>query len=652
MKPVASLADVRAIEAGNWPGELPAGTYDVISRSAALYPEAPALTFFMDAAKFKEAETWSYDGLFRRITQTANAFHALGVGKNDVVSYLLPNLPETHFTIWGGQAAGVVAAFNPLLEPAAIARLLKAVGTKVLVTLAPFPGMDLWRRLQPELAAVDCLEHIVLVNPVDRMAGPAQMKALELQAAEIAQMHGAAGLRGAVPPHIGLHDFSTIVAAQPDDRLASGRLIAADDLSSFFCTGGTTGLPKIAMRRHGNEVANAASVAAFLGDGLSVGTSFFCGLPLFHVNGVLVTGLLPFSIGGHVVIGTPMGYRGADVVKRFWEIVEHYKINFFSAVPTLYATLTQIPVGERDIGSLKYGICGAAPMPAELFRAFQERTGVKILEGYGLTEAVCVSSLNPLSGESRIGSIGIRMLGQAMKAVTVDDRGGYLRDCATDEVGTLVISGPNVFAGYHQDEHNEGLWLDCGDGRRWLNTGDLGRQDPDGYFWLTGRKKELIIRGGHNIDPIAIEEPLHLHPDVQLVAAIGRPDAYAGELPVAYVQLKPGSEMTEAALGEFARERIGERAALPKYIRIVDEIPLTSVGKIFKPALKRREIRNAVMDALAEKAIAVIDVQVVETPSRGDTVEVVLAEGSDAASAQVALGGFSFPCSIKIQPFA
>ncbi len=646
MNPVASLDDVVAIEAQEEGCDLPESTYELIRQGAAINPDAPALSFFMTVEKLREAEVWSYRELLRRITQTANAFHALGVGKDDVVSFLLPNLPETHFTIWGGQATGIVAAFNPLLEPSAIAALLAAAGTKLLVTLAPFPGSDLWSRLQPVLAAVSCLEHVVLVNLADRVQGPAQAAARRLQALEVETQCGPGGTRGKIPSHIGVHDFWSVVGTQPDDQLISGRRISTDDHSSFFCTGGTTGLPKIAMRRHGNEVANAVSVGNFLGDAIGPGKTLFCGLPLFHVNGVLVTGLLPFSKGAHVVLGTPQGYRGDEVVARFWEIVEHHKINFFSGVPTLYGSLIRVPIAGYDVSSLEYGICGAAPMPVEIFRSFQERTGLKILEGYGLTETVCVSSLNPLMGESRVGSIGLRLPGQNMKAVALDEQGAYQRDCAVDEVGVLVISGPNVFSGYRSQAHDVGLWLDCGDGRRWLNTGDLGRQDADGYFWLTGRKKELIIRGGHNIDPILIEEPLYQHPDVQLVAAIGRPDSYAGELPVAYVQLKPGSAITEAELLEFARSRIGERAALPKHIRIVEEIPLTQVGKIFKPALKHREIQDAVADALRQAAVSTTDLNVTESANHGSAIMVTLADGANEENARAVLGRFPFVFSI------
>jgi fatty-acyl-CoA synthase len=236
-----------------------------------------------------------------------------------------------------------------------------------------------------------------------------------------------------------------------------------------------------------------------------------------------------------------------------------------------------------------------------------------------------------------------------MKPVVLDAQGRYLRDCETDETGLLVISGPNVFAGYAQPEHNEGIWVELGDGKRWFNTGDLGRCDADGYFWLTGRKKDLIIRGGHNIDPATIEEPLHRHPAVQVAAAIGRPDAHAGELPIAYVQLKPGATATESDLVEFVRSEIGERAALPKRIRIIEAMPLTGVGKIFKPELKRRETVDALLSALAEAGIEGASVDAVQDPSHGTVLHVELRSRAMEEQAASVLGRFPFTFSILIE---
>jgi fatty-acyl-CoA synthase len=507
----------------------------------------------------------------------------------------------------------------------------------VLVTLAPFAGTDLWQKVQAVLHKGSTLHDLVLVNLADRMPGEERFAVRMLQR-----------LRSAVPSQIHIHDFSTAIASESGLALNVSRWITPDDVSSCFCTGGTTGLPKVAMRRHGNEVANAWNAGQFFGESIGPGKTMFCGLPLFHVNAVMVTGLLAFSRGAHVVLGTPQGYRGEGVVKRFWEIVEHYRINFFSGVPTLYGSLLDVPLGERDISSLEYGLCGAAPMPVELIRTFQHRTGIRILEGYGLTEGTCVSSANPPLGERRAGSIGLRLPGQAMKAVVVDETGRYVRDCVADEVGQLVISGPNVFVGYSRPEQDRGIWMELGDGGRWLNTGDLGRCDADGYFWLTGRKKELIIRGGHNIDPAAIEEALHRHPAVQIAAAVGRPDMHAGEVPVAYVQLKPGITATEAELVEFLRDEISERAAFPKGIRVVDAMPLTGVGKIFKPALKRRETADALRSALVEAGVKDATVSIVVDTSRGMSVHVELPDAEPESLATSVLGRFPFAFSLSV----
>ncbi|MFM0671098.1 acyl-CoA synthetase [Paraburkholderia sediminicola] len=647
MTGVANVHDVLGIETKGQPADLPSSTYEMICRGAALNPSAPALSFFATADDHRNAECWTYSELVRDVTRTANMFARLGVQRDSVVAYVLPNLPETHFVIWGGEAAGIVCAINPLLESEAIGELLNASAASVLVTLAPFPGMDLWQKVQAVLHKLPCLEHLVLVNPAERIPGKKGFADRALQHGECSKLHGPGGVHGAVPSHVGIHEFGTAIAGESGVALNSTRRTSIDDVSSFFCTGGTTGLPKIAVRRHGNEVANAWSAGQFFGESIGPGKTIFCGLPLFHVNAVIVTGLLAFSRGAHVVLGTPQGYRGEGVVKRFWEIVEHYRINFFSGVPTLYGSLLDVPVGERDISSLEYGLCGAAPMPVELIRTFQNRTGIRILEGYGLTEGTCVSSVNPPLGERKVGSIGLRLPGQAMKAVVVDETGRYVRDCVTDEIGQLVICGPNVFAGYTRPDQNSGIWMEGGDGGRWLNTGDLGRCDPDGYFWLTGRKKELIIRGGHNIDPAAIEEPLHRHPAVQIAAAVGRPDMHAGELPVAYVQLKPGTTATEAELAEFLRHEINERAALPKGIRIVDAMPLTGVGKIFKPALKRRETADALESALVEAGVEDATVSLIDDTSRGISLHVELGDPAFEALATSALGRFPFAFSIS-----
>jgi fatty-acyl-CoA synthase len=625
---VRSLADIHFLETTPLAARgLPQSTYEALGRSAREHADANALSFFLDAGDFTRTHDWSYAELFAEITRAANAFHDLGVAAGDVVGFVLPNLPETHFTIWGGEAAGIVMAINPLLDAAQMAELLRAAKVKVLVTLAPTPGSDLWPRLAAQLASLPDLQQVVWVSLAPYVSLP---KALVLR--------WLARRERARHKHLPIHDLRALMKRQDGARLSSGRRIRAEERSSYFCTGGTTGLPKIAARTHGSEVFNAWAMAANM-QPREPGQVIFCGLPLFHVNGQLVTGLMPWTHGDRVILGTPQGYRGEGVVQRFWEMVEHFGINFFSGVPTVYAALLRQQPERHDLSSLKYALCGAAPMPVELFRDFEKQTGVRLLEGYGLTEGACVSSTNPPEGERRIGSIGLRLAYQAMRAVILDEHGDYQRDAAVDEIGVIALHGPNLFDGYLEPRHNDGIWLHI-DGQRWLNTGDLGRQDDEGYFWLTGRKKELIIRGGHNIDPKVIEEALQAHPAVALVAAVGSPDAHAGELPVAYVQLITGQACSPAQLLDFASAQISERAAVPKRIEVLDTLPLTAVGKIFKPALQQREIARVVREEARALGIHELSVEVVQDARRGLVAQV--AGGAQRENLARALGRYSF----------
>ncbi len=577
----ATLADVRAFEQLPLTDrDLPRSTYAALARAAAAYGENPALRFFADAAAYDRPVDFTYRELLEAVHRTANLFHDLGVRGEEVVSVLLPNLPETHFVLWGAEAVGVVNPVNPLLEPSQIAEILHAAGTSVLVTLAPFPGADLWEKVESVLPQVPSVHTVLRVHLADYVPGARRPPATP------------------VPGGARVQELRDEMEKRPADRLVGGRAPEPGDAAAYFHTGGTTGHPRLARQTHANQVFDAWATASALD--VQPGQVFFCGLPLFHVNGVLVTGLIPWSRGGCVVLGTPQGFRGPGVVDAFWRVVEHYGVNFFSGVPTIYSALLDVPIGDVDVVSLRFALCGAAPMPVEVFREFETRTGVRILEGYGLTEGTCVSCVNPLHGDRRVGSVGLRLPYQEVRTVVLDGDGRAARECGPGEIGHVAIRGPNVFAGYRGVDAAADTWISDPDGGEpWLRTGDLGRLDPDGYLWLTGRSKELIIRSGHNIDPQVVEGPLHEHPAVALAAAVGRPDPRAGEVVVAYVQLKPGAEITEEDLLRFAEARIGERAALPKRVHIVERIPLTAVGKIFKPQLRWREAGDVYREEVA-----------------------------------------------------
>jgi len=580
---VTSLADIEAFEKTPIEERLQfMNTYDMIKHGASIDPNAKAISFFLTGEDYNNPTEITYTQLLKNITRAANMFHDMGVRPGDVISYLLPNLPQTHYVLWGGEAAGIVNPINPMLEPSTISEICRSAGTKVLVALGEFPGSEIWDKVMAIRNTLPSLEYVV------RVLGPSDEKE-------------------------GIFGFDEILGHYRGDTLDSARKINPDDTASMYHTGGTTGTPKLAPHTHYNEAAMALMFSSVLD--LQPGEVTMCGLPLFHVNGTTVTGSGPFSIGAHVVILGAMGYRDPLVIKNFYKIVERYRAVTFSSVPTVLSMLLDTPKGDADISSLRSAGCGAAPLSVELFRKFEEHTGMKILEGYGLTEGTCVSSLNPSHGERKIGSIGLRLPYQEMKVFILDEDGRFVREAETNEIGTICIKGPNVFKGYLEDEHNRGIWPKQG----WFNTGDLGRCDAEGYFWLTGRSKDLIIRGGHNIDPATIEEPLYRFDGVKVAAAVGRPDPYAGEVPVAYVQPQEGTTLDPQVILEYLKAEIGERAAIPKAVFIVEDMPLTPVGKIFKPALRWNAVKRvyqAELQALGEMAESV-EVEVGEDKVHG-----------------------------------
>ncbi len=587
---IRSAADIEAFESIPIQKRMPShNTFDMLKKGAAINPDAAAISFFLSGDQYDRPMTVTYRDFMSQIIRSANFFHDLGVGPNDVVSYLLPNLPQTHYVLWGGEAAAIVNPINPLLEVPTITEICRSAGTKVLVALGEFPGTDIWQK------AMAIRKELPDLKATVRIMGPSDAKK-------------------------GIYGYDELIGNYRADKLDSNRRIDPRDIASMYHTGGTTGTPKLAPHTHFNEAAMAFMIAAAAE--LNTGETTLCGLPLFHVNGTTVTGSAPFSIGAHVVLLGPSGYRDPSITQNFYKIVEHYRPVTFSSVPTVLSMLLDVPKGDADISSLRFAICGAAPLSVELFKRFEKHCGMKILEGYGLTEGTCASAFNPYHGQRKVGSIGLRLPYMQMKVFIVDEAGRYLREAGTDEIGSVCINGPNVFEGYLDDAHNRAIWAKPG----WLNTGDLGRQDADGYFWLTGRSKELIIRGGHNIDPASIEDPLYRLPGIRMAAAVGRPDPHAGEVPVAYVQLQENAGLSAREILDYLQKEIGERAAIPKEIAIIDEIPLTPVGKIFKPALRWDAIKRVYqseLEALAPFAQK-LDVTVGEDKVHGSVVSITV----------------------------
>lgn len=576
LPPLADKAAIAAVEQGGWPGDLPSTPYALIQEAAARFGQAPALSFFLDAQRHQTVHWWSFEDYAKAVTRAANLFRGLGAGRDAVVALYLPNLPEMLFSLWGAEAVGVALPINPLLETAGLADILRASRARVLVTLAPFPGVDLHEKAVAALAAAPSVRELVLID-----------------LAPYAGVERASPSPKGIGKSVRVTLFEQACAGLDGDRLAEGPEPRPEQIASLFATGGSTGAPKLARRTHANEVANAYMGTRALGSALKPGDVVFAGLPLFHVNGAMVTGLASLYAGAHVLLGSPQGFRGPGVLEKFWEIMAHHRVAMFSAVPTLLSALLLRSPEGHDLSALRFVICGAAPLSPELIGQFEAATSVTILEGYGLTEATCTVALNPMTGARRAGSVGLPVPFQKVRIARLSPEGEWLSDAAVGETGQVMLAGPNIFQGYALEHQNPGVFVLDETGARWLNTGDLGALDEDGRLWLRGRSKDVIIRGGHNIDPAIIEDALYAHPDVVLAAAIGRPDAHAGEVPVAYVQLKPGAAAEPEALARFAEARIAERAARPKAVRIIDAMPLTAVGKVFKPALREREANVA-----------------------------------------------------------
>ncbi|MFQ5534849.1 MAG: acyl-CoA synthetase [Sphingomonadales bacterium] len=564
---IRSLADVAEIERVSCTERLRHdSTYEALRAAASKWPEKTALHFLPTGSASDEPVSYSYRELIEKITQAANLFHDLGVGPSDVISLLLPILPQTEFALWGAEAAGIANPLNPFLETGQLIALMDAAGTSVLVTTGPDAGDGAWEKVAAARDHLPGLKAVVVIG-------------------------GATDIPGTVR-------FETALANYPGDHLVSGRTIEGDDIAAYFHTGGTTGLPKLAKHTHRAEVLQAWNTAAMMGvehDGVNL-----MGLPFFHVGNAVITSLRGLMVGETLVLLSPSGFRNPTVIRDYWRIVERFGATMIGGVPTALAAVMDVPLGDTDISSIRSGFTGGAATPVALLHQIKNSIGTEIVEGWGMTETSSYATLNPRNGEIRFGSAGFHVPYHRVKAVELDGDGRFKRECAAGEIGIIAVSGPGLFAGYVEDPHNRGVFIDdVPGGGRWFNSGDLGRHDEDGYLWLTGRAKDVIIRGAHNIDPQVIEETLNRHPAVHIVAAVGMADRRAGELPVAYVQLTPGAEVDAEELQVFARAHIPERAAAPVFVEIRDVLPLTGVGKIFKPRLRWDAAQRAFEAALA-----------------------------------------------------
>ncbi|MFN6977420.1 MAG: acyl-CoA synthetase [Gemmobacter sp.] len=618
-----SRDDVAMVEAeGSYQDrDVPRTMHAFLSAAAARHGNRPAISFQLLSGPKDPAETVTWADLLTRVNRAANLFRSLGIGETDVIAYVLPNSIETAVTLLAGSVAGIVNPINPLLEPEQISAILRETKAKVVVTLKPFPKTDVPQKVAEALRHAPGVKTVLEID-LNRYLTPPKSWIVPLLRPKVEPKHSAA-----------VKDFLAECRKQPATLAFADS--AGDRVAALFHTGGTTGMPKVAQHKYSGMIYNG-----WLGGRLLFTESdvLICPLPLFHVFAAYPIMMSAIASGAHVVFPTPAGYRGDGVFDNFWKLIARWNVTFLITVPTAIAALMQRPV-DADVSSLKTAISGSAALPVELYNRFKAATGVEIAEGYGLTEATCLVSCNPVDGMKKIGSVGLPLPYTHVRILQRNGTG--FRECAVDEVGEICVANPGVFEGstYTETDKNHDLFAED----RFLRTGDLGRIDADGYLWITGRAKDLIIRGGHNIDPAMIEEAMLGHEAVAFAGAIGQPDAFAGELPCVYVELVGGKTASAEALMEHAKAHITERAAVPKHVEVLAELPKTAVGKIFKPDLRKRAIARVFDDMLRTEGFAAEVAEVVEDKKRGLVARLRRKGDVDEAALARKMGEFTTP---------
>jgi fatty-acyl-CoA synthase len=580
-------------------------TYDVFCHAADEYVGDIAIAEHVTAARDEVAQQLTFISLANKINQTANLFKSFGVERSDVISILLPNTTATHLSIWASQAVGIANPINYLLQVEHIVEILNEVKSKVLVTVSLDATTELGKKVHEIIQRVPSLEQILLVDG---------------SVTEISNKK------------LTVTDFNTAITTQSSDRLAPSSQPKGDDIAMYFHTGGTTGRPKIAKLSHDNisfVVQVYAGFNAYHGK-----SAVLNALPLFHVFGVIAASLAMFIAGRTVVIMAPEGFRNPNTVKNWWYFVNKYQVCWFPTVPTIMSILLQQPDEKVDLSCFQYAACGSAPLPLELKLSFAQKFNCMVTNGYGMTESSClIARVLPDSNVEGV-SVGNGIpYTQVIAAEVIDNK--ISRVCATNEPGVILVKGPNIFQGYLNQSDNAGAWVDD----EWFNTGDLGVINALGHIQLTGRAKDLIIRGGHNIDPQIIEDVLMAHAGVIQAVAIGQPDVHSGEIPIAYVVVKDKQQITSSELLEYCQKHISERAAIPKRIEILDSLPITAVGKVFKPLLRNKSTEFSV-NALFKAHNISAQVNTEFNPEKGQVVHIQLSNKQDQQQAAKLLVAF------------
>jgi len=597
------LADIEALERTPYEQAIPARTpYGLIARAAQRFPGRTAFTYLPDGDPATPPQRVPYAELLANIHRAANLFRRLGVGPDDAVAILAPNIPSTHYALWGAQVAGRACPINFMLQPEHVAALLDASGAKVVVALGPNAELDVW-------------------SAVQKVPGLATRTVLAIGSS-----------------------FEEALAKE-SDVLGFDPGLSPERIAALFHTGGTTGAPKLVQHTHGNEAHTGWFAHRFYG--FDEHTVEVNGFPLFHVAGAFVYGLALLAIGGTQVLPTVSGMRNAAFMRHYWQFCEREGVTALACVPTILAGLCNLPV-DADISRVQVAYTGGSPLPTELAARFEATLGIAVRNILGMTECAGLVAIEPFHAPRVPGSAGLRLPYTQVQVVPWGGASVALGEqCPQGETGVVVLRGPNVSPGYTDAARNAGMFE-----QGWLVSGDLGHIDAQGYLHVTGRSKDVIIRGSHNIDPGLVVDAFLAHPAIAMCAVVGEPDPHSGEVPAAFVTLKPGVQLApDALLGEVAG-RVYERPAVPKRVVVLEALPLTAVGKVYKPALRLRATELKLHEVLGAAVPGVaLQVQAREKGA-GCVAEVTVQAPRDAALEQrlrEALGAISIETEFRFR---
>lgn len=510
----------------------------------------------------------TYQELAEATDRFAAALQNLGVKPGDRVSVMLPNTPQQVVAFYGILKAGcVVVNTNPTYTAREIEHQLQDSGAETIVLLS-----SLYSRVE-SIKDKTPIKRVIITDVPDSLGFPFN-RLVEKQVR-------AGGLMVDVADGPGIFRYKDLLATSP--AKAPALSVKPEDVVLLQYTGGTTGVPKAAMLTHANLVNNVLQLAAWLPT-LEYGAEKTLGaIPFFHVYGMTVAMLFTLYSGSELIV-TPDPRRTELVL----EIIHREKVSLYPGIPTMYTAIINHPkVSEFDLRSVKACMSGGMALPVEVQRRFEEMTGGRLIEGYGLTETSPLACANPVNGIRKFGSIGMPVSSTQVAIVSLDQRedGGYDLVEPGGE-GELVIKGPQVMRGYwqRQDETDKVI-----DNEGWFHTGDIAKMDEDGCFYIVDRKKDLIIASGYNIVPREVEEVLYMHPKVQEAVVAGIPDPKRGETVKAYVVLKEGQSSSADEIRDFCKENLAPYK-VPVFVDFREELPKSQVGKILRRVLVEEEI--------------------------------------------------------------